>query len=1037
MKIKLYSFYEKIKSRLTVLKSGEEDGSAMVLALFIMILLLGFVALAVSRTASETIATSNDASESRAFDAAHASLEIMTRNFNKIFETKLNVEPADITRIQGQKPPGFQYADVPPGSPYYKFDQLIASRGNLRQVVLTEGGFQGLTALQDKWELDTTATDEIQGTQVQMKRYFLNNRIPIFQFGIFYDDDLEFHPGPRFDFGGRVHSNGHMFLMAQTGLFFSSKVTTRGQVITDIGKNGAPWTSWGEEVHIKNAAGNFRQLRNTMGSALANTVNGTPVTSGTLPTTYRSASWPTNEAVFDKNLLAEQPSLDLPLKLNSVITGTGLTLRELVKRGKAVGDVYNNGTGTPENPSMAAVTAATGDDQITSLERYYNKTGIRINLADRKEKLPGCAQSTGIPVTTPCGVQLDQVITTGPLTGSRGYEPRAMAGSPAYRATPLNGERLYTGPGRESWIKIETVVWDPGTVAFIIQDITEDILSLGVTEAAPQITTGTTFGVTSPSNYYTNGIDTRSIVKLQRFMMPITTGSAGFSIPNTTGVPIGTFVRNQPLMGGATRNFVHPATVPNSTNCSDTANTPVSVFAGSFPDGRPNLTDRGHWRNAEIGTPNTTVECVVPFPINMFDTREGLYNDTDAVFNPTAAWTAPHSASKGYGQKVPWAGVMSMIDIDIANLRRLMRGDFDTNMPAGTPFATLKGRPLRARFDDSANPSDIPAANGWVLYISDRRGDYDFDGEYDMEDVFGPNDGTLQPGENVNFNRTAPLPLGVEILDASYRKTIGLPSCNLCEGVRYNSNGYAAGPKPVAPVGNTYYDWDSVSPDIAAVYDHPFYRRGVRLVNGTQLPGVYDSVTPGNTRGFTVASENAVYVQGNYNSTGVANATGFSIASQYLPQNTPEHIPASIAADAVMILSNNWQDARSFTHPFAKDQRTTRETTVRTAILTGDAITSLTATPNQGGGNPRMSGGVHNFKRFLEDWTGTRLNYSGSLINLFNSANNNGTFKCCFHVYDPPDRNWVFDVTFLDINRIPPGTPFFQSIQITGFQRVN
>ncbi|CAN5735635.1 hypothetical protein BH20ACI4_BH20ACI4_06310 [soil metagenome] len=35
------------------------------------------------------------------------------------------------------------------------------------------------------------------------------------------------------------------------------------------------------------------------------------------------------------------------------------------------------------------------------------------------------------------------------------------------------------------------------------------------------------------------------------------------------------------------------------------------------------------------------------------------------------------------------------------------------------------------------------------------------------------------------------------------------------------------------------------------------------------------------------------------------------------------------------------------------------------------------------------------------------------------------------------NRNWIFDTTFLDPNRLPPGTPFFQSIQLTGFQRLN
>ena len=84
------------------------------LRLLVMILLMGFVALAISRTNSETVAASNDAAESRTFEAAHASLEMMTRNFSKIFDLKLNPDAADFTRIEGQAPPGFDdYSFLP------------------------------------------------------------------------------------------------------------------------------------------------------------------------------------------------------------------------------------------------------------------------------------------------------------------------------------------------------------------------------------------------------------------------------------------------------------------------------------------------------------------------------------------------------------------------------------------------------------------------------------------------------------------------------------------------------------------------------------------------------------------------------------------------------------------------------------------------------------------------------------------------------------------------------------------------------------
>ena len=106
-----------------------------------------------------------------------------------------------------------------------------------------------------------------------MRRKFLNNEIPIFQFGIFYDDDMEFHPGPVFNFGGRVHSNGNIFLAAGSGLYFSSKVTAHNNVFTDVGKNGKSYTTWGDQVYVKDGSGVPTRVDHTMGSVLTSPVN--------------------------------------------------------------------------------------------------------------------------------------------------------------------------------------------------------------------------------------------------------------------------------------------------------------------------------------------------------------------------------------------------------------------------------------------------------------------------------------------------------------------------------------------------------------------------------------------------------------------------------------------------------------------------------------------------------------------------------------------------------------------------------------------
>ncbi|MBX7054828.1 MAG: pilus assembly PilX N-terminal domain-containing protein [Pyrinomonadaceae bacterium] len=971
------AIWVKIKQGVTSTAGDDhgQRGSAMVIALMVMLLLMGFVALAISRTNSETIASANDEAETKAFEAANASLEVLTRNFNKIFETKLTIAPSDVTRIQAQYPPGFDTA--------YTFNQTVTQTQATRDVVLTGEFFQGLNARRDEWQLDSVATDNANGVQVALRRKFLNNRIPVFQFGIFYDDDLEFHPGPRFDFGGRVHSNGSIFLAASTGLYFSSKVSAANNIMTDVAKNGTSYSAWGDNVYVRNASGIFTKLAYNMGSVLTSPANGTPVTTSPLPTTYKSANWKTNMNLFQGNLLSNTKPLQLPIKINSDISLQQLDLVEVIKRGKTPGDLYNNGTGTVASPSIVPVTATTMDDKVTQAERFYNKTGIRVSLADSKAKLPGCANALGTAVTTPCGIRLDGDSTgqiSGAITGVRGYVPRAMTGTPAYQATAVNGDRFNTG-NKETWIKVETVVFNPATLNYDTADITQDILSLGVTDAPPNIASNF---VIQDANYNANGYDSRSVIELQRFVIP------GVTIPNTTGASATTGYSSAVSISGTNYNYVMPGTISNSTssNRCTTGTLPLTAVDGGtissgtsyFPGGFSG-DNRAHMKTAVISGLSGKYGCIVPFPINMFDTREGLYNDTSSVFRPTTT----------YGSNVPWAGVMSVVDIDVGNLRSFLSGTWDTKMPTGTPYYTATGHVLRS--------TDIPQNNGWVLYVSDRRGDYDFDGEYDMEDIFGQNDGILQVSEDVNQNGT---------LQADYAN----------EAVRYTGTG------------------SNISPDIAAVFDHKFYRRAVRLKNGQTVPGYYDTATPANTRGFTAATENGMYVQGNYNATGIASVGTPTLSTDYLPQNTTLHIPASIAGDSITILSNNWDDAKSFVYPFSLGSRTSTETTQRFAMLGGDTITSLNASPNQGGGDPKMNGGVHNFMRFLENW-GTRFNYAGSLINLYNSHNNNGAFKCCNNVYDPPERNWVFDASFLDVNRLPPGTPYFQNIQMTGFQRVN
>jgi len=168
---------------------------------------------------------------------------------------------------------------------------------------------------------------------------------------------------------------------------------------------------------------------------------------------------------------------------------------------------------------------------------------------------------------------------------------------------------------------------------------------------------------------------------------------------------------------------------------------------------------------------------------------------------------------------------------------------------------------------------------------------------------------------------------------------------------------------------------------------------GVRLVNGQTLP----------TGGLTVATPNPLYTMGHYNAP----------AGHLGTTNTSATQPASLIADAVTILSTAWNDADSNQ---SLATRNANDTTVNAAILAGLVRTTSSS----------YSGGVENFPRFLEDWTGETLTYNGSMVAMYYSTIATNLWRgigSTYDIYNPPTRNWALDQNYLVEGKLPPATP--------------
>ncbi|MAW77355.1 MAG: hypothetical protein CMJ95_08225 [Planctomycetes bacterium] len=101
---------------------------------------------------------------------------------------------------------------------------------------------------------------EIGIAKSHLKRTIEVQRNPLFDFAIFYDDDLELLPGPSMTFAGKVHANGDIYVGvggSKTLTIDSDYFRCTGEIFRERKNNGS---TTGGNVKIKNADGDFRSM---------------------------------------------------------------------------------------------------------------------------------------------------------------------------------------------------------------------------------------------------------------------------------------------------------------------------------------------------------------------------------------------------------------------------------------------------------------------------------------------------------------------------------------------------------------------------------------------------------------------------------------------------------------------------------------------------------------------------------------------------------------------------------------------------------
>jgi hypothetical protein len=1049
--------------------------TTMLLLFLMSSLLVGFAVLLLSN--QQLAGANND--QVVAFYAAEAGMEKMTADLGNLFSQTYSPSIGQINALE-TSPNGPPISTLFPnesvnyttadGTPAYTITPAaVDGNGNPSPTITTikSGTYQGMTAMATEYTLMVNARTST-GREVNLVRTTQTVGIPMFQFGIFANTDLDFFPGPSFSFGGRTHTNGNLWLATGGGpLTLGDKVDAYKDVLRTRLENGYPITglSGGNtytgtvNVTTSPGTGNYRALGTGDGSLNA-----------TIPpydAPARNTNWQTvSQTDYNSNLRNGQGSYfpqfstgASQLNLGIVTIGNGVTQSIDVIRRPAQGEASN----------------------VTN-ERYFAQASMRILLSDNPKDImnQNCVDQGTQPfdlsyLATPPGVGganwlassyaplvtlTNKMIANGvpliPLpasgaTSAAGYTPADGYWLPPSTTSPGNANFF---PIVKGFLKIEAQL-APLPVACTSgdqKDVTLEVLALGYIgrniNPVPQSFDGANM---NPEWQYNTTIGMQSgvapaIPSLSTTPLGYQNSTTTLASGNYTAASVATIaapktcpephpnaiirlarIRDNPssvyyntglLSTTAPKNYPYQSTVGEACGVDPAAPTVLTTTRSGVSSGGVQGT-ASTWLPQPYDTWNNT----------LFDTREGTLRD-EAMSSANPALPTLN-------------GTMHYIELDAHNVARWFGGLIGTS--------------------GQSTKDPVVAPDNYVLYISDRRGNYDNGttfatwpptsfttnetGEYGWNDLVnsgtdnnGCPDNALETGEDVDAVNT----LYTYGANAKYihGAGLGLTSANLSYGQYGIFTGLAGAaaanavttssiPCTAIPTYSNAANSDAIWPMMVAsqpnsARENPplFFRRAVKIVNGSDLTPV-GPCPSGVNCGLTIATENPAYIQGDYN----ANVGGAGWGST--------EIASSVAADAVTLLSDQWNDVNSFASPYSmgNNMRAGIQTYYRLAILAGATVPFIQPTFGGVSADFGTDGGVHNFLRYIETWSGT-LYYQGSIVDLYTSRQANGTFKCCATVYSPPSRGYSFDTSFLNPTLLPPRTPLFRTVSTTGWTRV-
>ncbi|MGC2229537.1 MAG: PilX N-terminal domain-containing pilus assembly protein, partial [Candidatus Sulfotelmatobacter sp.] len=261
----------------------DSRGFTLIAALLLTVLLSGIAVGLLYMVSNEERMGGNDLEGSLAFYGAESGIENLTAQLSQLYQTSQTPNAAALctltapannpTLVTGSNITSMNYnvgLSWPTNNLCTNGTDSATTNPTGNWDIVGSGADQGMVATLIPYTLTVTATrastageatnnstlSNITGASVNLSRTVEVALLPAFEFGIFCDGDCDYFAGPNFNFGGRVHTNGNLFLASGAALTFTDKIAAVGQVITTQLENGWPTSNgYGGSTYVPNAAG--------------------------------------------------------------------------------------------------------------------------------------------------------------------------------------------------------------------------------------------------------------------------------------------------------------------------------------------------------------------------------------------------------------------------------------------------------------------------------------------------------------------------------------------------------------------------------------------------------------------------------------------------------------------------------------------------------------------------------------------------------------------------------------------------------------